>query len=230
MTSLEARHGFPVHVRAVVTYYDSNPYHPDLPVIMVTDQTASIWVSPLTWVNPPPIKPGTVLEITGKSGPGEFAPVIIQASLQILRQGPLPERAPRATLKELLKGSNDPAWVEMEGVVEGVEIQGSNRILKLGLSDGEMGATTVSEKGVEYAGLIDALVRIRGVAASIFNRHGQMTGDQLLFPGINAVTVEQAAPPDPFQLPIREIGSLMSYSPGKTFNHRTHIRGAVTLF
>jgi diguanylate cyclase (GGDEF)-like protein len=92
-----------------------------------------------------------------------------------------------------------------------------------------MGATTVSEQGVNYAGLVDAVVSIRGVAGSIFNRHGQLGGYQLLFPGMASVTVEQPAPPDPFKLPISEISSLMTYAPGERFNHRSHIRGAVTL-
>jgi diguanylate cyclase (GGDEF)-like protein len=228
LTAPEAARGYPVRVRAIVTYYDAIPKHPQHPTLVVTDDTATIFVT--TPAIPFPIKAGSVLEITGKSAPGEFAPVIVQPRLRFLGQGAPPARAARATLSQFLKGADDPAWVEMEGVVEGVERAGDNVTLKLGLADGEMAATTVSEQGVNYAGLVDALVSIRGVAGSIFNRHGQLSGYQLFFPSMAAVTVEQAAPRDPFELPIRGIGSLMTYAPGKIFNHRTHIRGAATLF
>lgn len=229
MTSREAARGYPVHLRAVVTYYDPCLDHPGHPVIMVTDSTATIFVSDFVDPHSLQIKAGDVVEVTGVSGPGDFAPVILRPSFRIVGQGRLPERAPRVTLHQLLKGSDDPQWVEVEGVVERVESTAGNITLKLGLADGEMAATTVAEPGVNDAGLVDALVSIRGIAASIFNRHGQISGDQLLFPSMASVTVERPAPPDPFKLPISEIGSLMTYAPGKVFNHRAHIRGAVTL-
>jgi diguanylate cyclase (GGDEF)-like protein len=211
-----------------VTFYDPTPEHPEHPTLVITDPTATIFVT--TLAIPFPVKAGTVLDITGKTDPGEFAPVIVQPTLRFVSQGPLPAQAPRATLNQLLKGSDDPAWVEMEGVVEGVEIAGNNATLKLGLADGEIAATTVSEPGFDYAALVDALVSIHGVAGSIFNQHGQLSGYQLFFSSMASVTVERPAPPDPFTLPVREIGSLMTYAPGKIFNYRTHIRGAVTLF
>jgi len=227
LTAGEAAGGYPVRLRAVVTFYDPMPEHPEHPTLVVTDRTATIFVTADRI--PFPVKAGTVLDIAGKTSPGEFAPVITQPSLRFVRQGAPPAHAPRATFSQLLKGSNDPAWVEMEGVVEGVEITDDNATLKVGLADGEIAATTVREAGVDYAGLVDALVSIRGVAGSIFNRHGQLSSYQLFFSSMAAVTVEGLAPEDPFAVPIRGIGSIMTYAPGKIFNHRTHIRGAVTL-
>lgn len=181
LTAREAARGYPVQFRAVVTYYDPFPDHPQHPTIVVTDPTATIFMT-TTQTSPLPLRAGTVLDVTGKTDPGDFAPVIVQPTLRFVGQGPLPPRAPPTTLYQLLKGANDPAWVEMEGVVEGVEIAGGNATLKLGLADGEIAATTVREQGVDYAGLVDALVGVRGVAGSIFNRHGQISGDQLFFP------------------------------------------------
>jgi len=229
MTSREASRGYPVHLRAVVTYYDPCLDHPGHPVIMLTDQAATVFVSDFVDPGYLQIKAGDVVTVTGISGPGEFAPVILHPDIHVVSRGSLPARAPRSTFYQLIKGSDDPQWVEMEGVVERVEVSGGNATLKLGLADGEIAATTVVEPGVDYARLVDALVRIRGAAGSIFNRHGQITGDQLLFPGMAAVTVEQPAPADPFKLPMSRVNSLMTYAPGKIFNHRAHIRGAVTL-
>jgi diguanylate cyclase (GGDEF)-like protein len=229
MTSREAARGYPVHLRAVVTYYDPCLDRPGHPVIMITDSTATVFVSDFVDTRSLQIKTGDVVQVTGVSGPGEFAPVILQPSLLIVGHGRLPGRARRTTLYQLLKGADDPDWVEMEGIVERVETMGGNVSLKLGLADGELAATTVSERGVNYSGLVDALVRIRGVSASIFNLHRQISGDQFLFPGMASVTVERAAPVDPFKLPISGVSSLMTYAPGKIFNHRVHIRGAVTL-
>jgi diguanylate cyclase (GGDEF)-like protein len=228
MSCAEAARAYPVHVFGVITYYDPYLNHPRPPVVMVTDATGSIYVG-LPSETTLPLKAGTMLEVTGQSGPGNFAPAIDHAQIRILGQTALPAHPPRKSMTQLLTGSEDAQWVEMEGVVEWFEISGNNVTLKLATSDGEMAATTVREPGADYARLIDAKVRIDGVAGSLFNRRSQIIGIQLLFPGLSTVTVEERAPEKPFQLPVSAIEDLMSYTPGKVVNHRAHIRGIVSL-
>jgi diguanylate cyclase (GGDEF)-like protein len=225
----QALRGYPVHFSGVITYYDPYINHPHRPLMMVSDSTGTIFVE-LPGETTLPLAAGTLLDVTGRTDPGDFAPVVGNATVRILGHAPLPAHAARESLAHLLTGSEDAQWIEIEGVVESVEQSGNNETLKLALRDGQMAATTVREPGADYARLIDAQVRIRGVAGSLFNRRAQLFGVQMLFPGLATLTVVQPAPAQPFDMPISPLTSVMRYTPGKIFNHRIRLRGAVTLF
>src|SRR5712692_8971510 len=68
LTPNEAADGLPVRVRGVVTYYD-----PTLPDLFIQDSTGGIYVA---CQKPVDVRRGQLVEVTGISGPGEFAPVI----------------------------------------------------------------------------------------------------------------------------------------------------------
>ena len=229
LSQAEASRGYPVHVFGIITYYDPYLNYPRRPIIMVTDKTSTIYVA-IDQQATSPLEAGDMVEVLGRSGPGDFAPTISQARLKILGKKRLPANPHRESLAHLLSGTEDAPWVELEGVVRTVEFAGSNVTLKLALRDGEIAATTVMEPRQDYESLVDAKVTIRGVAGSLFNHRSQIIGVQLLFPNVSALTVETSPPSKPFEAPIREIDRLMTYDPGKVFLHRMHIRGDVTLF
>jgi diguanylate cyclase (GGDEF)-like protein len=225
----QAIRAYPVHFTAIVTYYDPYLNHPNRPILMVTDHTGSIYLA-LPGETTMPLRAGTVLDVRGVSGPGDFAPRIDHAVIRILGQSATLPRAPRESLTHILSASEDAEWCEMEGVVQSVEEVGNNVTLKLGLADGVMAATTVKEPGADYASLIDATVSIRGIAGSLFTRQRQKFSVQLLFPNLSAVHVVQPAPSNPYDTPISPIGDLMRYAKDRILNHRVHLRGIVTLF
>ena len=228
MTANQARRAYPVHAIGVVTYFDIYLNRPRRPLLMVTDSTATIYVKLNESMNPP-LKAGTLVEVTGQTNPGEFAPIVSHADVKVLAQNtPLPP-APKETLSHMRTGTADAQWCQIEGIVQSVQESEYNVTLKLALPDGETAATTVKEPGANYRALIDARVRVRGVVGTLFNRHRQLFGAQLFFPNISMVEVLQPPPPDPFQLPVTALGDLLRYEPGKLFNHRVHVRGTVTL-
>ena len=228
LSEAEARRGYPVHVTGILTYYDPYLNYPRRPVVMVTDATDSIYVA-LPGQTNLPLKAGTRLEVWGQSGPGDFAPTIDQARIRILGRAPLPAHAPLVTFAYVRSGGQDAQWSEMEGIVESVEHSGQNVTLKLALGDGEIAATTVLEPNADYARLVDARVRIRGIAGTLFNRRRQITGAQLFFPDTRTVKVVEPAPEQPFKLPVTHISDLMTYAPGTFLHHRVHLRGIATL-
>ena len=67
----EVEKAYPVHLRGVVTYYDSVA-----PNLFVQDSTAGIWVDVAGAANPP--KPGQLIDLDGVVGPG-FTPVVTKA-------------------------------------------------------------------------------------------------------------------------------------------------------
>jgi signal transduction histidine kinase/ActR/RegA family two-component response regulator len=227
LTSEQAARSYPVHLRSVVTYYD--PYiDPRHPTVWVSDSSGGIYVE-LSSVPAIPFKAGDLVDVTGITAAGGYAPIVKATETRVIGKSPLPSTPPRATLAQILTGAEDGKWVEVEGVVHAVRESGMNIHLDLALSDGTITATTVKEVGADYESLVDTRVRLRGNQAPLFNPQGAMTGAYLLFPNRAQVMVEDPAPVRPFTLPISSVSGLLRFSPKPASNHRVHIRGIVTL-
>ena len=222
----EAARAFPVLLRAVVVYYD--PYI-DLrrPALFVCDSSGCVFVA-LTSTPKIPLRAGELVEVTGVSGPGDFAPIVERAKAYPVGEAPLPH-APQTTMTMMLTGADDGQWVEIEGVVRSIKESGKNVFLNLAMSDGNISAGTVNVPGSDYASLVDAKIRVRGSTAPTFNHQQQMTGAHLLFPGREQITIEEPAPASPFDAPVAPVGGLLRYTANTAFRHRVHIRGTVTL-
>jgi signal transduction histidine kinase/CheY-like chemotaxis protein len=230
----ESRRAYPVSLRGVVTYYDPHlmglgtPADPWRAAFFFCDATGCIFVA-LSAMPAAPLVPGQSIEVTGVSGPGDFAPIVDHASARLIGEGHLPAEAPRVNLTRLMTGGDDGQWVELEGVVHSVSGHLNKTALKLALGDGLIAATAVTEPGVAYDGLVDATIRIRGNAGPSFNHQRQISGAYVMFPGMAGVKVVEPAPAHPFATPVEHIGGLLRFTPHADFRHRTHIRGTVTL-
>jgi hypothetical protein len=224
LTIEQAARNYPVHLTAVVTYYD--PYvNPHQPAFFASDSSGGIFVS----MPAVPFQTGDLVEITGISAPGGYAPIVNATEAHVIGRSHLPSSAPRASLTELLAGAEDGQWVEVEGIVHAVREYGNTISLDLALSDGALTAATVKKVGVDYSSLVDAKIRLRGNAAPLFNHQHQMTGVHLFFPDRTQVTVEEPAPAHPFALSLSPVSGLLRFTPESATRHRVHIRGIVTL-
>lgn len=227
LTVEDAARKHPVHLRAVVTYYD--PYIDQRrPAFFVHDQTGGIFVA-LSRVPKIPLREGQLVEIDGVSDAGDFAPIVDAPLARVVGEAPLPALAPNVTMTHMLTGADDGQWVEVEGVVHAVRREGENVFFDIALSDGMLIAITVSKPGADYESLVDAKIKLRGNAAPTFNHQGQMTGSHMLFPGLSTITVEEAAPDHPFATPPDQIRNLLRFEPSPSLHHRVHIRGPLTL-
>lgn len=223
----EASKGYPVHLRAVVTYYD--PYiDPRHAALFVHDATGSIFV-PLPSRPVLPLKPGILVEVNGVTGTGDYAPLVLQPRVEVLGRAALPNAAPRPTMTELLSGSEDGQWVEIDGIVQGIRTVSREVTFDIGTAGGEIPATAPVQAGVDYDRFTDSVVRIRGNAVPVFNTLGQMVGARLLFSSIGQLTTVEPAASEPFRTPIVPIARLLQFTPGEVLRHRKHIRGVVTL-
>jgi two-component system, sensor histidine kinase and response regulator len=227
LTIEQAKRNYPVKLRAVVTYYDTNA-DARRPVLFVADASGAIYIL-LRSLPAAPFETGDLIEITGVSAAGDYAPIVQATEAHVIGKSHLPMTAPRESLTEMLTGAADGQWVEVEGVVLAARHSGNNINLDLALSDGTITATTVREAGADYDGLIDAKVRLRGNAAPRYNHQFQMTGVHIFFPSRAQVIVEEPAPADPFGSPISPVSGLLMFTPDSAWHHRVHIRGTVTL-
>jgi len=215
----QARRAYPVHVRAVVTYY--NPFGRTL---VVQDQTEGIYVSVLSGYVPP-VHVGHLVEIDGVSGAGDFAPVIAAPRLRIMGEAPLPKPL-HLTAEQLFTGSADSAWVEASGIV--YSVSSANGRAMLGVRSGryrfEIG---VADTGKLPDSLLYARIRVRGVLAPRFNFKRQILGIGVRVPGWKFIQVEGDAAHAPPAL--RSIEQLLQFSPDSNGDAPSRIRGMVTL-
>ena len=223
----EAARSLPVHLRATVVFYDAT-IDQQVGTLFVHDVTGGIFVkvpaSPLL-----PLHEGTLVDISGVSGPGLFAPIIDLPQMRIVGEAAMPRKAPLVGLAQLMGGTFDSQWVQVEGVVHSVMPQGQNMILRLAAQSGMISATTIREPGVDYERLIDADVRTYAVAASSFNQRRQLAGVHLFIPSLRDVTVLHYSPLAPFDLPLRLVRQTSEFATGQERGDRVHLRGTVTL-
>ena len=124
LQSDEAKRHHPVRLQAVVTYYD-----PDTDVktgaLFGCDSTGCICVlvpsRPIL-----PIRAGTLIDITGVSEPGNYAPIVIASEVHVAARSHLPLKPARRSLAHLMTGADDGQWVEVEGVVHSFAQSGHN--------------------------------------------------------------------------------------------------------
>jgi signal transduction histidine kinase len=215
----KARQGRPVHLRAVVTYYD-----PDSD-LFIQDATAGIWVE-LGGAHLP-LKPGDLVDLQGVSSFADFAPQIARPRISVIGSAPLP-RAEPASYERLVSGAEDSQWVEVEGVVRAAQVEDAHLSMRVALAGGQINVHMPDFHDSVPARLIDSKVRLQGACGADFNSRGQLTGVILNVPGLGQMSVEEPGLLDPFYLAVHTISSLLSFAPNGISGHRVRVQGVVT--
>jgi PAS domain S-box-containing protein len=216
----EANLGYPILVRAVVTYF--NPAENDL---FIEDSTAGIWVN--IGSAKPAVQPGQLVEVEGVSGTPDFAPQIDKPKIRVLGQGSLPAARP-VTYGRMASSQEDSQWVEIEGIVRTVTEGNEALMLDLAAEGGRLTVEFPDFHGAVPSFLVDAKVRIQGVCGAAFNQKNQITGVILYSPSLNQLRVLEPAPTNAFLAPRRPIASLLRFTPQGASGHRVKVRGVVT--
>ena len=208
----------PVKLRGVVSYYD-----PDFHILFFQDPTAGIFVLTPGFA---PVRQGDLAEVEGTADLGGFAPMISEATFHVVGRGSLPE-PPEVSLVELFSGSLDSQRVTVEGIVHSVVSTFSHIEIEVaaGLYHFRV-HVPYPHTAAPPAYLVDAAVRVRGVAGSVFNPMGQMAGVILYAPDLSDVQVLKPGQPGDAS-PIRPISGLLRFSLSDQWDHRVRIRGTV---
>jgi signal transduction histidine kinase len=226
----EGARGYPVRVAAIVTHYDEALSNQ----LVVHDGEFGQWVVlPSTGTGGsgwPKLSAGDLIELEGRTIRGGFAPNVAPARIRKLGRAPLPR--PRSIpYAALVTGRHDCDYIEIEGVVQRTWLAANPH---------PMYADVVVEGGVVRAifwdfsredlhRLVDARVRLRGNAGTLFGPTEQLRGVSLFAGRTRDLTVLEPAP-DPFALSVRSIRSMYNYSADGEVNRRIRIRGVVTAY
>jgi hypothetical protein len=218
LTPDQARKGFAVRLRAVVTYFDTVN-------MFVQDPTGGIWVARapagLT------AKPGQLLDLQGVTTHTDFAPDIAEPRWSVLGLAALP-KALRVSMDQLASTTVDSKWVELEGVVRSAEIIKDGRVRFILQVPGGRVVGYLPEHGGIPQGLVDSRARIHGVCGAIFTQEGQIVGVNLFVPGPEEIQILEAGLRDPFAQASWPIGKLQRFNLSGLLRHRLKVKGLVT--
>jgi signal transduction histidine kinase len=214
----EAALGYPVRIRGVVT--DDVPS----PDFFVQDATAGIYVegnvSPKFahhW--------GDLVEVEGVTGPGKFAPVILEQTTRVLGKGILPSTR-TFRFGELSGGQQDSQWAQVRGIVRAVSIDRTSwpeTVLAMTVASGggSFNVRTPIKQEQDFSSWVDSEVLIEGVCGSLFNTNRQLIRVLFYVPDLQFIRVELQAKAVPFS-------ALMRFSPGEGSQHRVRVQGVVS--
>jgi len=221
LTPEQANRGYPVRLRAVVTYID-------LAVgdFFAQDATAGIYVNENN--KKLSFRPGDFLEIEGVTEELDFAPQIGKARYRRLGKAPLP-RPHNVSLGDMLSAREDSQWVQLDGTVQNLEPDSGTLKLDVAVEGRHLQATIMNPAGLNADRLVDSKVRLAGVCAANFNQNYQLTGVWLAVPTARQVTIMEPPSADPFSVPVRPINSLLAFTARNTSEHRVHVQGTVTI-
>lgn len=211
-----------VHVRAVVTYYDSVA-----PNLFVQDETGGIWVD-LRGLRVPPPQVGDVLDIHAEVGKG-FSPYLAHPAWRMAGHSAAP-RPIRLTYEQALTGTADAQWAEMEGVVRSFvqQVEGSVLVIDVATPTGSFKVRIPDYRAGFPLRLVDAKVRFDGVLGAVFNRRNQLVAINLLVPSPQFLQVMQPAPADPFAVASTPVADIRRYTGDMPDIHRVKVSGIVT--
>jgi diguanylate cyclase (GGDEF)-like protein len=217
-----AQLGYPVHLRAVVTFFD-----PVAHLLFVQDSTDGVFVN-LREVRRLPLQAGDLVDVTGVTVAGGFAPDVNKAEVQVLGRTALPETKSE-NLEGVLMGRADSRWIQVEGIVQQVDRQGEDTLLSIVWGRETYKANVLGSPAslASLAALVDAEVSLRGVCGALFNGKHQLLGIQMYVPGGEYIRVLRAAPKDPFSQRTRSIEDLLRFSPAHDMEHRVRLQGTV---
>lgn len=220
----EASRAYPVRITGVITFCDIPSY-----LHFVQDDTAGIYLELGKVQNAALIQPGQKVAVEGFSGPGDYAPIIMGQTVRVLGEDafPTPESV---TFRKLMSGSFDSQWVLLKGVVRNRWLETNSATFVLFTGDGLVKATVPGPApDLAARALIDATVEIQGVCRTKFDDHRRLQGVELQVPNWKHVKIKEAAPDDPFKLPVKAVSDLFQFHANGSEVHRARLTGVVTL-
>jgi len=193
-------------------------------LFFVQDASAGIYVYLFDALPPQ----GSWVEVRGTASKGLFSPIIMGEKVTVLGQTNLPPPLPVA-IEELAYGRYDAQWIEIQGIVTRQSLDWGHLLLQIASGSARIEARVLEFDPAQTPNLVDARIKLRGVAGTAYNDRRQLTGFHIVTQNTNAIEVVRPPPPDPFSAPLRTSANLMAYFPGGGSEHRARLRGVVTI-
>jgi signal transduction histidine kinase len=215
----EAQRGYPVKLRGVIT-----SVQPEHHAFTIQDSTRGIYVFDFSEDLSQLPRVEDFLEVEGVTDPSLFAPVVNASHVRNLGMGNLPEPV-RPTWDQLMNGSLDAQYVEIQGILSSVQPDG----VILLTPDGRIKCDIrmAGLKTQDFARYEDALIRIRGCLFATWDyvTHRVIAGE-IRINGAG-ITVDQPAPADLFSTPGKTASELLQFDPQASVFQRVKVSGQI---
>jgi signal transduction histidine kinase len=221
LTRTDAAFGHHVLIRGVVTCA-----LPAYEAAVVQDATSGIYIDGWNSLLGSPAQVGELVEIEGVTDPGQFAPRIHAHRLTRLGKGQLPQPV-RPYWDQLINGSLDTQYVEIEGIVSTVRAAQVTLLTHGGkistvILDANGGTNDVTLK--TYQG---ALVSLRACLFASWDSatHEVNVSEIRMF--APSVTVVEPAPADPFSATSKRVANLLLFDAEASALRRVKVSGQI---
>jgi len=215
LTRAQAQRGYPVRLRGVITHM-----RPWATSLVLQDATCGIFVTGIRSAVGAP-RQGEYWEIGGVTAPGNFAPVVNAQRLSYVGVGRLPDPVP-ASWDQLMNGSLDTQYVEIRGIVTGVQTHG----LELLLREGKI-HLALPDLTAEASRYRDSLIRVRGCLFPAWTRETHLLRVGEMEIPCPSISVEEPAPPDPFSAPLKPAADLLLFDFHASAFQRVKVAGQI---
>ena len=194
------------------------------------DSTSGISVDPVGPV--PGLQAGELVEVSGVTLPGKFAPVIQATTVKVLGTAAMP-LSRGVGLAELSGGTLDGQWTTISGVVHRAEVKPlwghDTLILSLDIGGGTLVTVRVRSFSKDsWRTLPTSVVSLQGVCGTVFNDKRQFIALRFFVSSLDDVKILRPGPKDPFDRPLMEIGAIGRFRPADNQLNLVRIRGVVT--
>jgi signal transduction histidine kinase len=219
--------GEPVRIRAVTTYVREG-IDRDL---IVQDATGGIYVAGSRLAAAEHLEPGREVEIEGVTVFGNFAPRMVARSIRPLGMVALP--APEmVSFDDLRSGRCDCRRIEIAAVVRSVSIearaQPPQAVVRVATPAGTFDVWCLDADEAMAHALVDASVRVQGVAFAWDTSRRQFRGFYVLANRLSDFRIMRPPSGDPFAAPLSSPENLLRFHPDGLATNRVRLRGVVT--
>ncbi len=218
-----ARKKIPVQIRGVVTAAEAGWSGQ----FFVQDETSGVFVENRSDRYP---KPGDLVEVTGFTWSGSFAPIISKPTWKALGTAPLP-KAKSVSLDQLMSGLEDGQRVRISGIVRSVIAL--TTALDIEIASGGNRLHVFRHRTPQDGDpqkLVGARVHVSGTVAASFNAALRHLMYVVMFdPQPEDFVVEQLEGSDPFSRPVIPLSGIAEYRRDIIPGQRVHVKGVVTL-
>ena len=171
---------------------------------------------------------GDLVEVSGLSHAGGFAPDVVSPTWKKVGMAPLPEARP-VSVERLVSGAEDGRRVEVSGVVRSVRVEGKQLALELAGGGYRFRARALASTNVDAQSLVGATVRVRGTAAASFNsRLRQILGVNIFMPQESDFIIDRLPSRAIPELPFASLRGILQYHRNESEELRIRVRGVVT--
>ena len=215
----EAEKAYPVRLRGTITARQT------MPEGIIQDFSSAVYVR-FSLPKGQQVSAGNYYELTGVTSPGNFAPVVVAREVTNLGPGQFPPPL-HPDFAQMRGGSLDCQWVELQGMIS--HFDSKTREAQLVVKGGNVGIFFIFNSDLSFVEtLSNAFVRIRGCVVPARTATGELAKDASLWvPSLSCLTVDQSAPVDPFDAPLRKISEFSKFDPNPNFYQMTKVRGQI---